>query len=81
VLAEVVLLDDDVRPDSSYERRFVHELAGVLGEIEEQIECARLQRDDRTAARKLLPARVETEITELVDDLFRCHGSNHGNSR
>jgi hypothetical protein len=28
-----------------------------------------------------LPARVETEITELVDDLFRCRGSSHGNSR
>jgi len=81
VLAEVVFLHDDVRPHSPHDRRFVDELTGVFGEVDEQIEGARLERDQRTAAGQLLAARVETEITKLVDDLLRCHGSNHGNSR
>ena len=44
MLVEVVLLDDDFRPDGRHERGFVEELARVLKKEEQRIECPGTQR-------------------------------------
>ena len=44
-LVEVVLLDDEIRPDRRDQRVLVERLTRVLDEMEQRIENLRLQRD------------------------------------
>jgi hypothetical protein len=43
VLVEIVLLDDDVRPDGREQRALVDRLARVLDETQQRFECLRLE--------------------------------------